>query len=165
MWDGWLRGLPVVNRGIGGDRISQMIDRLDTAIDAPAGVSILAGTNDLRYAGDREPDAIADRFELLLEGIHDLAPDVPLVINSVMPRQRKYADRIRRLNDRYRGIAASAGATFLDLWPILATPRGSLRRDLTTDGLHLNTAGYRAWTSRLRPALESLVTDAKGSTR
>jgi lysophospholipase L1-like esterase len=63
------------------------------------------------------------------------------------------APTIRELNQRYAASAASAGGTYVDLWPSLAAPDGSLRSELTLDHLHLNGAGYQAWVDVLRPLL------------
>ncbi|MCK9878995.1 GDSL-type esterase/lipase family protein [Frankia sp. Ag45/Mut15] len=152
-WEGWFPELRTANRGISGDRVAQMTARLDSALHRPAVVSILAGTNDLHLGDSRQPDAIADRFRLLVAAVRDGAPEAALLVNSVLPRQQRFADRIEALNARYRRIAATAGAQYLDLWPVLAAPDRSLRRELTVDGLHLNAAGYRAWVEILRPHL------------
>jgi lysophospholipase L1-like esterase len=44
-------------------------------------------------------------------------------------------------------------ADFLDLTPDFLTAQG-LRPDFSSDGLHLNRAGYAKWLQRLRPLLE-----------
>jgi lysophospholipase L1-like esterase len=49
--------------------------------------------------------------------------------------------------------SAAPSVTYLDLWPALATPKGTLRPDYTIDGLHLTGPGYAAWVECLRPLL------------
>ena len=139
-WDGWLPGPVVFNRGIGGDTIAEMLARIDTAIGGstaggqttagtqsatggPTAVSVLGGTNDLVRGETTDPDGIVGRFRDLVSAIRDRAPKVPLVINSVMPRQEKFADRIEAINLHYRSIADEFGAHYLDLWPALARAR------------------------------------------
>jgi lysophospholipase L1-like esterase len=156
-WDGWLPGMPIANRGIGGDTIAQLSDRLDTAIDSPLAVSVLAGTNDLQRGEPDDPDSIASRFRELIAQIREREPRVPILINSVMPRAAKFADPVTTINAQYRRIADEFDAHYLDLWPVLAAPDRSLRRELTPDGLHLNGDGYREWTAVLRPALEDII--------
>jgi lysophospholipase L1-like esterase len=156
-WDGWLPGMPTANRGIGGDTVAQLAARVDTAIDKPLVVSVLAGTNDLVRGDPKDADSIGQRFHGLIAQIRERDADVPILINSVMPRGAKYIDEITTINEHYRQTAAEFGARYLDLWPTLATPKRTLRKELTPDGLHLNGEGYRAWVSVLKPALEGIL--------
>ena len=156
-WDGWLPGMPVANRGIGGDTVAELAARIDTAIESPLAVSLLAGTNDLQRGEPRDAVSIAGRFRELVAQIRERDAKVPIVINSVMPRAAKFADDITTINALYREIATEFDAHYLDLWPVLATPARALRKELTRDGLHLNAEGYRAWVGLLRPALEAAI--------
>ena len=63
------------------------------------------------------------------------------------------ADRVGTLNREYEAIARDSGATYVDLWPALASPDGALRTELSRDSLHLNGPGYDAWVAVLRPHL------------
>jgi lysophospholipase L1-like esterase len=96
---------------------------------------------------------------VLIAMIRERDAGLPIVINSVMPRAAKFADDIEVINGRYREIAAEFDATYLDLWPVLAAPDRSLRSELTPDGLHLNSDGYREWSALLRPVLERIARD------
>jgi lysophospholipase L1-like esterase len=156
-WDGWLAGMPTANRGIGGDTVAQLTARVDTAIDSPRLVSVLAGTNDLVRGDPKDADSIGQRFHRLVAEIRERDAAVPILINSVMPRGTKYIDAITTINNHYRETASEFGAHYLDLWPALATPQRTLRKELTPDGLHLNGSGYREWVKVLRPALERLL--------
>jgi lysophospholipase L1-like esterase len=158
LWESWFPELRTANRGIRSQTVQQVADRLGSAIDHPAAVSVLIGTNDLGGLGDTTDVAvIGARFHDLVARIRELAPDAPVLVNSVMPRQQKYADAIERLNDRYRAVAERAKSTYIDLWPALATPERTLRPEFTLDGLHLTGAGYQAWTDVLRPHLAALA--------
>lgn len=156
-WSGWLPGMPTANRGIGGDTVAQLTARVDSAIDSPRAVSVLAGTNDLVRSDSKDADSIGSRFRELIAQIRQRDADVPLLINSVMPRGAKYIDTITTINGHYREIARDFDAEYLDLWPALATPSHTLRKEFTPDGLHLNGEGYRAWAAVLRPALEGML--------
>jgi lysophospholipase L1-like esterase len=156
-WDGWLPGIPVANRGIGGDTVAQLAARVDSAIDSPLVVSVLAGTNDLVRGDPKDAESIGERFRDLIAQIRERDATVPIVINSVMPRGKKYIDSILTINTHYRDIASEFDACYLDLWPALATPDKTLRKELTPDGLHMNGSGYREWVSVLRPAIERVL--------
>jgi lysophospholipase L1-like esterase len=161
VWSEWFPELDTVNRGVGSDTISGVMGRLDRAINQPALISLLIGTNDLSGLGTstKVPD-IAAQMKKLVEQIRELAPDAPLIINSVMPRHRSYAQRVQELNAHYRQIAADNGATFLDLWPSMAGPKNGMKPEFTRDELHLNGPGYRSWVDLLRPAIAEITTPA-----
>ena len=154
VWDEWFRELLTLNRGIGGDTVGGVLDRLDSALYEPRAISLLIGTNDLTGMGRSfKVDDIADQMDTLLARIREIAPDVPLFLNGVMPRSKSLADDIAELNRRDEKLAGVYGATYLDLWPSLVGPDRALRKDVSRDGTHLNGNGYRIWVDILRPHL------------
>ncbi|MGW4120621.1 GDSL-type esterase/lipase family protein [Nocardia sp. NPDC004711] len=154
LWDEWFPQVRPVNRGIGGNTVDDLRARLDTAIDAPAAVFLLVGTNDLGLG--QTPGQVAENLRGLVAEIRDRAPHAPLFVQSVMPRRVKFAERIRELNSVAADIAAQADAVYVDLWPALADADGALRQEFTRDGLHLSGAGYAAWIEVLRPRIAAL---------
>ena len=161
-WDEWFPELATLNRGIGGETIGDVLGRLDSAINDPTAISVLVGTNDLSgMAGvraARDLDALAARMRTLVAELKRRAPDALLLVNSVMPRKPAYTELITTLNNDYARIAEDLDATFIDLWPALASAEHGLRDDFTSDHLHLNGAGYRAWVEVLRPHLGPFAT-------
>jgi len=153
-WEEWFPAQRVLNRGIGGDHTAEVLSRLDSAIDDPLGVLLLIGTNDLAAAVPLN-ETLAN-LRGILSGIEARAPGASVVVQSVMPRGRSYAQEVRRLNLGYQDVVAEAtkSVRYLDLWPTLAEDDGSLRQDLTFDKLHLNGQGYREWVALLRPIVE-----------
>ena len=154
MWNEWFPELPTLNRGVGGDTVSGLHARLDRAVDQPALISLLIGTNDLSGLGpSAEVPDIGRQLDGLVSAVRKAAPDAPLLLNSVMPRKRSFAGRIKELNRHARHIAERSGAEYLDLWPTLANDRGELRAEFTSDNLHLSGEGYKAWVDVLGPAI------------
>lgn len=140
----------VLNRGIGGDTTDGVRARLEPALrGTPSRVFLLIGANDLGLK--RPHDQIVENADAIVRRVHDDGRGPELVLQSVMPRQAKFRSRIESLNAEYASLAARTGATYLDLWPALSDDEESLRQEFTLDGLHLNGAGYRAWTDVLRP--------------
>ena len=157
LWNEWFPTLPCVNRGVGGDTVSGVRLRLDSAIHQPMAIVLLVGTNDLTgLRRSQKGSDIADEFHRLMTDILSLAPDAAVFLNSITPRGRDMSHSVCSLNDRYRDIAFETGTTYIDLWNALSEADGSLRKDLTFDGLHLNGLGYRIWVDVLRPYLEPL---------
>ncbi|MFD6354230.1 GDSL-type esterase/lipase family protein [Nocardia tengchongensis] len=155
LWDEWFREAEPVNRGIGGNTIGDVLDRLDTAIANPAAVFLLVGTNDLGLG--HSAGQVAADMRRLVTAIRDRTPTAPLFVQSVMPRRARFAARIRELNDAYRDIAAQADAIYIDLWPALTDGNGELRSEFTRDGLHLSGRGYAVWVEVLRPYIKALA--------
>ncbi|MFE3257952.1 GDSL-type esterase/lipase family protein [Nocardia sp. NPDC059091] len=154
LWDEWFPQVRPINRGISGNTIDDLRARLDTAIDAPAAVFLLIGTNDLSLG--RSPGRVGENLRELVTEIRECAPHAPLHVQSVMPRKAKFADRIHTLNAAVWKVAAEADAAYIDLWPALADANGALRPEFTRDGLHLSGAGYAAWIEVLRPHVAAL---------
>ena len=154
LWQEWFPEVDCVNRGIGGDTIDNLLARLDTAIDTPAAVFLLIGTNDLGLG--RSVDRVAADMRHLVREVRDRAGKAPLFVQSVMPRRGRFAARIRELNDSYVDIAEQAEAVYIDLWPALADENDCLRAEFTRDRLHLGGAGYAAWAEVLRPYVRTL---------
>jgi lysophospholipase L1-like esterase len=154
LWHEWFPKMVVINRGIDGDTTGGVLKRLPSAVTATTErVVVLIGTNDLTMGTKSEE--ICENLTQILQRIRMTAPGAQIIVQSVMPRKAKFRDRIVSLNSRYEQLADQAGAIFVDLWPVLATADGTLRKALTLDDLHLNGAGYRAWVSALRPLLEN----------
>lgn len=154
VWAEWFPELDVVNRGIGGDTVGGVANRLSSAVHRPHAVSLMIGTNDFSgYGTSRKPARIAAQMSTLLSRLREAAPEAVLLVHSVLPRSSWLAEDIQELNSRYRQLAVEQGATFVDLWPAFTTPERSLRPDLSGDGTHLNGAGYQVWVDILEPHL------------
>ncbi len=156
----------VLNRGIRSDRISGVMKRVDQiTAGKPKRIFLLIGINDV--ADSRNTSAsIAAKYEELVRLIRQKSPNTQLYVQSVMPinndfkRYKSLQGReslIPDLNKRLHDVAVGNGAVFIDLWPVLADPEtGKMRKEFTTDGLHLSGAGYKAWTEAVRPFVEGL---------
>jgi lysophospholipase L1-like esterase len=143
-WSDWFPDLPVRNHGIGGETSAQILHRVDGIVAAaPRAVFLLAGTNDLRD-GLPPGHTIANLTTMVAK----LAGTPSLFVQSILPRERENADRVRVVNT---ALAQLAGDRYLDLWPIFAEPDGELRAEFTYDRLHLTDEGYAAWRDFLRP--------------
>ena len=151
LWDEWYPTVPVLDRGSGGETSDQVLRRLDTAVASPLAVFLLIGTNDL--SAGRSATSIVRNISAILDGIERRAPGTFVFVQSIMPRAASYRDDVLIVNQRLVELVASrpAHVRYLDLWPLLATERGTLRPEFTRDDLHLNGEGYRAWVKLLRP--------------
>lgn len=154
-WSEWFPDLNVINLGVGGSTTDDVLARFDEVVAArPDEIVLLIGTNDL---GTRQTvEHLVRNIETLCVNLRRELPGSRMLVQSVMPRGREYAQRIQEANIHLRQFSSTVHAQFLDLWPALALEDGELNPAYSDDRLHLNDAGYEAWLLELRPALDRL---------
>lgn len=137
-----------LNQGISGDTTTGVLNRV-ALIDAvqPDVIHVLAGINDMRRgATDAE---IVNNLQQIIRQLKQAHPQTRIIIHSILPTRLASLpiERIRRLNYSIASLTKQEGAFFLNLQPAFADETGLLRRDLTTDGIHLSVKGYQVWQS------------------
>lgn len=143
-------GKPYIGRGISGQTTPQMLVRFrqDVIALTPRVVVILAGTNDI--AGNTGPSTI-EMIEDNLASMAELATanGIRVVMCSVLPvfdypwkPGLEPAPKIIALNRWMRTYAAEHGAVYVDFHGALADERQGMKKELATDGVHPNDAGY-----------------------
>lgn len=154
-WAAWFPELNAVNLGLGGSTSEDILERLGAVVAAdPDEIVLLIGTNDLGMR--RNVESLVRNVQSILVDLRRDLPGSRMLVQSIMPRGREFADRIREANIHLRQFSATVHAQFLDLWPAMALDDGELNPTFSDDRLHLNDAGYEAWLSELRPALVRL---------
>jgi lysophospholipase L1-like esterase len=144
--------LEVVNLGVSGDTTEQVLERLGEVIEKqPSTVVVMVGTNDLAWR--RSVEQIVRNMESILWRLHHELPETRILVQSVLPRDRELADRVRDINIHLRQFAPTVKAEWVDLWPVFAEEDGEIRSEFSDDRLHLNEAGYEAWAETLRSHL------------
>ena len=146
------------NLGISGDTIVGVTERLGQAAQiAPDLMLILCGINSL---SDETLDGSLAEYESLLSDAAAMREDTRIVIQSVLPADETYMnwkscsdETIRAFNDGIRAMAEGYGFDYLDLYASFAV-NNAMDPALTTDGLHLNKAGYDIWAELIRPYIE-----------
>lgn len=151
----------VVNRGINGDVVQGLIDRVDAVTDGqPAKIFLLIGANDVSH--DLTADSIATAIGGLIDVIRARTPQTQLYVQSVLPVNNSFGrykamrgkeQVLRDINTLLQPIATAKGATWIDLHSHFTDKDGNLRADLTNDGLHLLPEGYAIWCEILRSYL------------
>jgi N-acetylglucosamine-6-sulfatase len=155
-WGAWFPDRETHNLGVSGNTTDELIERIDEVVQLhPDAVALLIGTNDL---GQRKSvEHLVRNIEYLLVTLRRGLPGTRMLVQSIMPRGAEFAERVQDANRHLRQFAPSVNAQYLDLWPALAGPSGDeIAPEFSDDKLHLSPAGYEAWLSELRPALERL---------
>jgi CubicO group peptidase (beta-lactamase class C family)/lysophospholipase L1-like esterase len=157
-WSEYFPSQKIVNRGIGGDEALGIYDRLYQILPAkPKKIFLQTGANDVSH--DLPVDSIVQRIALIIDKIRKESPETKLYLQGSLPinesfnRYRKLAgktDLFPELSHRLSELAAARNITFINLFPLF-TQQGTnmLRKELTSDGLHLNAKGYEIWSKTL----------------
>ncbi len=152
----------VKNRGISGDVVGQMTERLDPIVKGhPAKIFVMGGVNDVSHK--LSADSIASLMETLLDYIIDKSPQTKIYLQSALPINNDFG-RFKSLNGteqvvvdynkRLVEIARQRGITFINLFPLFADADGKLDEKYTNDGLHLLGNAYLVWRDAIMPYIK-----------
>ena len=151
----WVAAFPnrrVFNAAVPGYTSVDMLAQLPSLRrDQPHTYVLMAGINDLRHGARAE--SVAQRLALIRQAL--ATPGQRLIQVSTLPCQIRRCGaaalgEVGQLNRLLR--QQTPAADFLDLTPDFLDAQG-LRPAFSSDGLHLNGAGYGQWLRRLRPLL------------
>ena len=152
----------VIGRGISGQTSQQILLRLmpDAIALRPRSIHLMCGINDI--AGNTGPTTPQD-FKNTMSAMAVLIRNagIELILGSITPAagfpwKSDLPDprpRIRDLNVWIKELADTHGATYADYHAVLKTSDDRLRPDLTRDGVHPQTPGYRLMRSIVEAAL------------
>lgn len=147
----------IKNRGIGGDVINGVIDRLDEVIESsPKKIFLMIGINDLGRG--RSVEQILNDYDRLISLIKQKSPQTQLFIQSVLPtdnRKNLQIVDIIAINNGLKKLTDKYQLTYVDLFDLLKTKENKLDTVYSYEGLHLNGKGYLVW----KKAIESYVNE------
>lgn len=151
-----------VNRGISGDNTLGMLGRLHEIIKAkPSKLFILAGVNDISLG--RSNDKILNGIKSIIYQVKEGSPNTTIYIQSLLPinkdvckyqRMKNKEKQIEKLNKEIIKFCKSENITFINLYPHFLSEKRKLDAKYTSDGLHLNEAGYTVWSDQIRKYVE-----------
>lgn len=138
------------NFGIAGDTTVGLKARINQVVAArPAKVILQIGTNDVEF-GKLTPEGIVTNIDGTIAVLQSGLPGVKIVVESLLPRQPQYDDKVRTVNALLKAAVDKRGFTYLDLYSHFVVG-GRLDPALTPDDLHLSGQGYLRWRDLLRP--------------
>ncbi len=169
-FDRFWPGQPLINRGIGGDTVSGLTERLAASLSAvhPQVIFILIGINDL---GERcPPPAIHHDLQILKAKLNSQFPGVRLIWQSLLPSRRDEktgwpnldVQEIAAVNAFISRHLVESLSDFVDLYSFFCDGENRLQKHLTTDGLHLSPAGYQLWAEVIDPLIQAEINRLNG---
>lgn len=161
---------PYLNRGIGGQTTPQLLIRFrhDAIALRPRLAVILAGTNDI--GGNTGPMRLED-IAANLASMADIAKasGVRAVFSSLLPPGHKETplsrfnllkhplSEVLALNGWLCEYCAANGLGFIDYFSAMSGPDRLIRPDLSEDGLHPNSLGYRIMSPLAKAAIDKAL--------
>ncbi|MEH1890845.1 MAG: SGNH/GDSL hydrolase family protein [Nostoc sp.] len=151
-----------LNQGISGETSNGLLKRLKIFDRTqPELIFVMIGINDL--IGGMSDGVILDNQRQIISYLQKAHPTAQIIVQSILPHGAEEAtwkgrkklqtianSRIRQLNQQLQSISTKKGVKYLDLYPLFTNKQGNLRREFTTDGLHLSPEGYIVWRSALQ---------------
>lgn len=154
----------IVNRGIRGYQTRLLLENLDTHLygDAVDQIVLLIGTNDI--GKDIPMNEALNNLERVIQSIARDYPLSQIKLLSILPvnegeryKQTVYIrtnEKIREWNQAYEALASAyMQVDFVPVYDSLTDTEGQLKKDYTTDGLHLSVAGYQVLSEALKGVL------------
>ena len=153
-----------INRGISGDTTKGLRSRVYENVVSlvPECIVIEIGTNDLN---EDNVERVFARYKDILMFLKTALPTVRIIVQSLYPVnhdvnlvskmlvKNRNNDNINRLNMLLKEACNELDIEFVDINPYLKDENGSLKKELTVDGLHLNDQGYNIVTEKLNEVL------------
>jgi hypothetical protein len=148
---------PVINRGFGGSKMSDVLyyfDRIVVPYD-PALILVYEGDNDL--AAGMSVDQVYDDYLEFLALVQKHLPDadVAFIATKPSPSRSQYLEVTRQLNTRLEVFSSNySHLCFIDVFNPMLNEDGQPRPELfVSDMLHMNAAGYELWQSIIEPVI------------
>lgn len=154
----------IVNRGIRGYQTGLLLENLDAHLYGGAvdKIVLLIGTNDI--GKDVPVNEALNNLEAIIQSIARDYPLTEIKLLSILPvnegeeyKQTVYIrtnEKIQNWNQAYQELASVyMQVEFVPVFDCLTDQAGQLKKDYTTDGLHLSIAGYQVLTKALKDYL------------
>lgn len=148
----------VINRGISGDVTYGILARMDEVLASkPAKIFLLMGINDMKRGTPQE--TILNNYRKLIRMVKEKSPGTKLYIQSILPVNKwmlpaSYAklsnEAILAMNKELSAICDREDLHYINLQEVFAGTDGSLKKELSIDGLHLRSAAYILWANYLK---------------
>jgi len=158
-WSELFQNLNIKNRGIGGDQVNGVLQRLHEVVSSsPDKIFLMIGINDLAAGADiRE---IVLNYERIVKKISESSPKTKIYVQSVLPVNAKLLSQyypeskirskdILQLNSYLKDLSQKFLLSYLDLYPLFTADGNELDESYTFDGLHLNGKAYWIWKSAI----------------
>ena len=151
-WNTLLSNDKVINRGIAGDKVSCMCERLHYLEGKKAKIWFIeGGINELPISN---PELILDSYKRVVNFVkkEHAIPVLNLVLYVSPKYNERYAYDYKKINSKVSELnkllvkyATENHVDYIDLNTITANNENVMKGEYTTDGIHLNEKAYSHW--------------------
>ena len=149
----------VINRGISGDNTYGVLNRLDAILaQKPKKIFLTIGVNDIKRGTPLE--TITQNHERIIKKIISVSPKTKLYVQSVLPVHEPMLaniyskirnEKIKTVNISLRQLAEKYKVEYINLHnELFLDEQAQLKKELSTDGLHLQPLAYIVWANYLK---------------
>ena len=118
-------------------------------------IYVMLGVNELGWNGT---EIYHNQYAKLIDRLREDHPDSLVVLQTLIPvsakqeAKKSYVNNthIAAYNEVIRQLAEEKQCPYVDVAAAMTDEQGCLRSDWTSDGVHLNTKGCKAWLEYLR---------------
>lgn len=163
-WNKLLQWRHIRNRGIAGDRIKGVASRLHSVLQGkPKALFLMAGTNDI-LEKETLPTVLYDYIDLI-NLVRETSPETKLYVQSLLPVNETFSNEklsgmtntIASFNVQLRHYCERHRVGYINIFKrFVRHGTNEMRRELTSDGLHLTPFGYKVWAFELKKYLLDL---------
>jgi len=149
--------IEVINRGMGGSHMSDLIYYMDDLVFPylPSAILVYEGDNDI--AAGKTPERVLADYNTFVERVLEKWPGKPIFFIAIKPSLA----RIDRMEDMARANALIKARTeemsnlhYIDVFTPMLGADGQPRPEIFGhDGLHMNATGYALWTKVIKQEL------------
>jgi lysophospholipase L1-like esterase len=130
------------NRGVIGNTTADIINRLSEVTDGhPQKIFLEVGTNDL---SQYSINYTFNQLIRIISTIKEKTAHSKIYVQSVLPFGKSLTPKIEAYNKKVEQYCKSQSIPFINLYPYYLG-NNSMKKELTTDGIHLTAAGYLIW--------------------
>ena len=147
-----------MNRGISGDITFGILSRMEEVVKRkPSKLFLLIGINDI--AKNIPDEVIMENIFSMVGRMRNSSPKTKVFVQSILPTNNTFPqfpdsknkdDHIVTINGQLRKFGDRLKYTYVDLYSQFSDSESRLDAKYTTDGLHLNAAGYDHWVEILK---------------
>ena len=149
--------LAVINRGFGGSQFTDAIHFAGRIVTPykPTMIVVYEGNNDI--AAKKTPETVFKDYRRFVGVVRDSLPEVPIFFMTINPSPRRWSmwDDMKKANELIEQYTRlHDGLEYIDVSTPMLDDNGIVRPEIfLEDNLHMNPAGYRLWTSIIKPLL------------
>jgi len=166
-WQKAFGKLKTVNIGIGGDKIQNILWRLDhegVAGLEPRLIILMAGNNNMFFTPETGVDAAAQGVKMCLNNLREKFPTASVIVVKILPAHtpgNPFYEDIKKTNVALDALKLETDPKvhLLDLTADFTTVNGELKPTLfESDNVHLTqNSGYGLYAEKLQPIVSNLL--------